>query len=134
MRRAVVAALCAVAATGLVLPRPPRSALRTRRHEVARAIATDGGATSQPPPLLRGKSPVEAVWAVAWPSVAIGLLRTALGQTDAWYVGRLGAAERAAAPTSSHRGAAAATHRGAAAATIFRGRVATPPRGDTGIF
>ena len=27
------------------------------------------------------------------PSVAIGLLRTALGQTDAWYIGRLGKKE-----------------------------------------
>ena len=49
-----------------------------------------GGAV---PPLLRNKTPVEAVWTVAWPSVAIGLLRTALGQTDAWYIGRLGKKE-----------------------------------------
>uniref|UniRef100_A0A7S3K5A1 Multidrug-efflux transporter n=1 Tax=Aureoumbra lagunensis TaxID=44058 RepID=A0A7S3K5A1_9STRA len=34
-----------------------------------------------------------AVWAVAWPAVAIGLLRTALGQVDAYQIGRLGSLE-----------------------------------------
>ena len=53
------------------------------------------------PPLLRGRSPAGAVVAVAWPSVAIGLLRTALGQVDAWYIGRLGSAELAAIGSAS---------------------------------
>lgn len=53
------------------------------------------------PPLLRGRSPAGAVVAVAWPSVAIGLLRTALGQIDAWYIGRLGSAELQAVGAAS---------------------------------
>ena len=75
------------AATALIVPRQrlPRLATRSAVDEVPR-----GGAV---PPLLRNKTPVEAVWTVAWPSVAIGLLRTALGQTDAWYIGRLGKKE-----------------------------------------
>ena len=70
------------AASALIVPRQrlPRVATRSAVDEVPR-----GGAV---PPLLRNKTPVEAVWTVAWPSVAIGLLRTALGQTDAWYIGR----------------------------------------------
>ena len=66
---------------------------RQRRPPLRLATVEDvprGGAV---PPLLRNKTPVEAVWTVAWPSVAIGLLRTALGQTDAWYIGRLGKKE-----------------------------------------
>ena len=82
------AALAWLATThSLMVPRqrraPPR--LATPMEDVPR-----GGAV---PPLLRNKTPVEAVWTVAWPSVAIGLLRTALGQTDAWYIGRLGKKE-----------------------------------------
>lgn len=42
------------------------------------------------PPLLAGRSNTEAIWRVAWPSVVIGVLRTTLGQVDAWYIGRLG--------------------------------------------
>lgn len=45
------------------------------------------------PPLLKGRSSSAAIWSVAWPSVVIGLLRTANGQVDAWYIGRLGAAQ-----------------------------------------
>ena len=75
------------AGSALIVPRQrlPRLATRSAVDEVPR-----GGAV---PPLLRNKTPVEAVWTVAWPSVAIGLLRTALGQTDAWYIGRLGKKE-----------------------------------------
>eukprot|EP00966_Prymnesium_polylepis_P070861 1646452-Prymnesium_polylepis.1 len=50
-------------------------------------------ATLAVPPLLAGRSDNAAIWRVAWPSVVIGLLRTALGQIDAWYIGRLGAAQ-----------------------------------------
>jgi len=76
------------AASALVVPRQ-----QPRRPPLRLATVEDvprGGAV---PPLLRNKTPVEAVWTVAWPSVAIGLLRTALGQTDAWYIGRLGKKE-----------------------------------------
>ena len=76
------------AASALVVPRQ-----QTRRPPLRLATVEEvprGGAV---PPLLRNKTPVEAVWTVAWPSVAIGLLRTALGQTDAWYIGRLGKKE-----------------------------------------
>lgn len=45
------------------------------------------------PALFRGRSNRAAVWKVAWPSVAIGLLRTALGQIDAYMIGRLGSVE-----------------------------------------
>ena len=75
-------------ASALVVPRQ-----QPRRPPLRLATVEDvprGGAV---PPLLRNKTPVEAVWTVAWPSVAIGLLRTALGQTDAWYIGRLGKKE-----------------------------------------
>jgi len=85
-RNALLAWLTAATATALVVPRQhPR-----RPPRLATADAVDARGGGAVPPLLRGKTPVEAVWTVAWPSVAIGLLRTALGQTDAWYIGRLG--------------------------------------------
>lgn len=62
---------------------------------VAAPAATDAvAAVSKPavPSLLVGRSNTAAIWRVAWPSVAIGLLRTALGQIDAWYIGRIGPA------------------------------------------
>lgn len=48
------------------------------------------------PPLLR-MSPVRAVWAVAWPMIAVGMLKTAYFLTDSWFIGRLGDAALAAA-------------------------------------
>lgn len=41
------------------------------------------------PPLLR-MAPSRAVWAVAWPMIAIGLLKTTYFLTDSWFVGRIG--------------------------------------------
>lgn len=46
-------------------------------------------AESSLPPLLR-MSPVRAVWTVAWPMVAVGLLKTSYHLTDAWFIGKLG--------------------------------------------
>ena len=40
-------------------------------------------------PLLR-LPPARAVWAVAWPMIALGLLRSTYFLTDSWFVGRLG--------------------------------------------
>lgn len=48
------------------------------------------------PPLLR-LSPGRAVWAVAWPMVAVGLLKTSYFLTDAWFIGKLGDAALSAA-------------------------------------
>lgn len=48
------------------------------------------------PPLLR-MSPVRAVWTVAWPMIAVGMLKTAYFLTDSWFIGRLGDAALAAA-------------------------------------
>ena len=45
--------------------------------------STDG------PPLL-GLSPGRAVWAVAWPMIGLGLLRTTYFLTDSWFIGKLG--------------------------------------------
>merc|ERR1711965_1258306 len=88
MRSRYVFVAWLAAASALIVPRQ-----QPRRPPLRLATVEDvprGGAV---PPLLRNKTPVEAVWTVAWPSVAIGLLRTALGQTDAWYIGRLGKKE-----------------------------------------
>lgn len=67
--------------SGLLPPRPltRRPARATRAAEI--------------PLLFRERSARAAVWKVAWPSVAIGLLRTALGQVDAYQIGRLGSVE-----------------------------------------
>ena len=53
------------------------------------------------PPLLQGRSNTAAIWRVAWPSVVIGMLRAALGQVDAWYIGRLGGIELQAISAAS---------------------------------
>ena len=53
------------------------------------------------PPLLANRSNSAAIWRVAWPSVVIGLLRAALGQVDAWYIGRLGSAQLQAISAAS---------------------------------
>ncbi|KAJ1449101.1 hypothetical protein M885DRAFT_117826 [Pelagophyceae sp. CCMP2097] len=45
------------------------------------------------PSLLGGNSSTAAILAVAGPSVLIGLLRSALGGVDAFYIGRLGSGE-----------------------------------------
>lgn len=45
------------------------------------------------PALFIGRSNRAAVWKVAWPSVVTGLLRTSLGQVDAYMIGRLGSVE-----------------------------------------
>ncbi|HJL16492.1 MAG TPA: MATE family efflux transporter [Sandaracinaceae bacterium LLY-WYZ-13_1] len=41
-------------------------------------------------PTLRSMSPTRAVWAVAWPMMALGLLRSLYYLTDSFWVGRLG--------------------------------------------
>lgn len=80
-------------------PRP--AAARAPATGAATGGCADGDDDAAVPPLLRGRSPAGAVVAVAWPSVAIGLLRTALGQIDAWYIGRLGSAELQAVGAAS---------------------------------
>ena len=80
-------------------PRP--AAARAPATGAATGGCADGDDDAAVSPLLRGRSPAGAVVAVAWPSVAIGLLRTALGQIDAWYIGRLGSAELQAVGAAS---------------------------------
>ena len=54
-----------------------------------------GGRGEESPALLR-MSPWRAVWAVAWPMVALGWLKSVYFLTDSYWVGRLGEAELAA--------------------------------------
>ena len=49
--------------------------------------STDG--PTDGPPLL-SMSPGRAVWAVAWPMIGLGLLRTTYFLTDSWFIGKLG--------------------------------------------
>ena len=51
--------------------------------------STPSTPTGAEPPLLR-LSPGRAVWAVAWPMIALGLLKTTYFLTDSWFVGRIG--------------------------------------------
>ncbi|MCO4768509.1 MAG: MATE family efflux transporter [Deltaproteobacteria bacterium] len=51
--------------------------------------STDSKDGSAPPPLL-ALPPGRAVWLVAGPMIALGLLRTSYFLTDSWFVGRLG--------------------------------------------
>ncbi|MBZ0116611.1 MAG: hypothetical protein K8H88_06445, partial [Sandaracinaceae bacterium] len=46
-------------------------------------------------PLL-SRSPARAVWEVAWPMAALGLLRAGYNLTDSFWVGRMGPAPLAA--------------------------------------
>jgi putative MATE family efflux protein len=54
------------------------------------------GAGSAARPGLLGMSPWRAVWAVGWPMVALGWLKSVYFLTDSYFVGRLGDAELAA--------------------------------------
>lgn len=88
-----------------LLQRQPRlrQPLLTATEEPLLASADTAKQTALPPvpPLLKGRSNSAAIWRVAWPSVAIGLLRAALGQVDAWYIGRLGSSELQAISAAS---------------------------------
>lgn len=89
LRAAVFAATATTLAAWSSLPHiklPLAPQVICRRCEHLTSTAAD----PEVPPLLVGRSNTAAIWRVAWPSVAIGLLRTALGQIDAWYIGRLG--------------------------------------------
>ena len=74
------------------LKRPPRAAVARRMSSTASsAPRLSREPPSELPPLLRKRS-ASAVWSVAWPTIAIGLLQTSYSAVDALYIGRLGAA------------------------------------------
>ena len=73
-------------------------------NEKLLAVAVDSFSSTERttvPSLFRGRSAAGAVVKVAWPSVATGLLRTALGQIDAYQIGRLGTVELQAISAAS---------------------------------
>lgn len=97
--RLVVAAWLVPAAPGLFvgpgargMKRSGRSAGTSSRRQCSLKMAA-GSELPAVPALFRGRSNRAAVWHVAWPSVTIGLLRTMLGQVDAYMIGRLGSAQ-----------------------------------------
>ena len=51
----------------------------------------DASQARAPSELLR-MTPARAVWAVSWPMIALGLLKTSYFLIDSWFVGRLGPA------------------------------------------
>ncbi|KAJ8602287.1 hypothetical protein CTAYLR_007858 [Chrysophaeum taylorii] len=72
---------------------PSRLAAGRAGARVGAAVAEERLVREDVPALFRGRSNTAAVWKVAWPAVSIGLLRTALGQVDAYQIGRLGSVE-----------------------------------------
>mmetsp|Transcript_25348 Transcript_25348/g.72323 ORF Transcript_25348/g.72323 Transcript_25348/m.72323 type:complete len:569 (+) Transcript_25348:38-1744(+) len=70
-----------------------------RRRSSAASLATDQTRGSLPPLLQLSRS--AALWKIALPTIAIGLLRSAYGIIDSIWVGRLGAAQLAAMGASS---------------------------------